>query len=94
MVQKARKTNLGTSLNLDYFTYNSYIKEEDSMDCKPLSIQYFTILLLKCYYLTSQEIPGTEEPGGLQSIGLQRVGQGLASKEQQHHPSKTKEEER
>ena len=36
-------------------------------------------------------IPWTEEPGGLQSIGLRRVGQGLASKEQHHHPSKTKE---
>ena len=30
------------------------------------------------------EIPWTEEPGGLQSIGLQRVGQSLATKHQQH----------
>ena len=30
------------------------------------------------------EIPWTEEPSGLQSIGLQRVGQSLATKQQQH----------
>ena len=29
------------------------------------------------------EIPWTEEPGGLQSVGLQRVGQYLASKQLQ-----------
>ena len=29
------------------------------------------------------EISWTEEPGGLQSMGLQRVGQDLATKEQQ-----------
>ena len=29
------------------------------------------------------EIPWTEEPGGLQSMGLQRVGQYLASRQQQ-----------
>ena len=28
------------------------------------------------------EIPWTEEPGGLQSLGLQRVGQDLATKQQ------------
>ena len=28
------------------------------------------------------EIPWTEEPGGLQSIGLQRVGQDLVTKQQ------------
>ena len=30
------------------------------------------------------EIPWTEEPDGLQSMGLQRVGQDLATEEQQH----------
>ena len=29
------------------------------------------------------EIPWTEEPGGLQSMGLQRVGHNLATKQQQ-----------
>ena len=29
------------------------------------------------------EIPGTEEPGGLESMGLQRVKHGLATKQQQ-----------
>ena len=29
------------------------------------------------------EIPWTEEPGGLQSMGWQRVGQDLATKQQQ-----------
>ena len=29
------------------------------------------------------EIPWTEEPGGLQSLGLQRVRQDLATKQQQ-----------
>ena len=28
------------------------------------------------------ETPWTEEPGGLQSTGLQRVGQGLATRQQ------------
>ena len=28
----------------------------------------------------AQEIPGTEEPDGLQSLGLQRVGHDLATK--------------
>ena len=32
------------------------------------------------------EIPGTEKPGGLQSIGLERVGHNLATKQQQHAP--------
>ena len=39
------------------------------------------------------EIPWTEEPGGLQSVGLQRVGQDLASRQQQqscYHPLKKK----
>ena len=31
------------------------------------------------------EIPWTEEPGGLQSMGSQRVGHGLVTKEQQQH---------
>ena len=31
------------------------------------------------------EIPWTEEPGGLQSMELQRVGHDLASKQQQQH---------
>ena len=30
------------------------------------------------------EIPWTEEPGGLQSMGSQRVGYNLATKQQQH----------
>ena len=30
-------------------------------------------------------IPWTEEPGGLQSIGLQRVGHNLATKQQQNY---------
>ena len=30
------------------------------------------------------ESPGTEKPGGLQSIGLKRVGHNLATKQQQH----------
>ena len=31
------------------------------------------------------EIPWIEEPGGLQFMGLQRVGHDLATKQQQHH---------
>ena len=31
------------------------------------------------------EIPWTEEPGGLQSMGSLRVGHGLATKEQQQY---------
>ena len=30
------------------------------------------------------EIPWTEEPGGLQYMGLQRVGHNLATEQQQH----------
>ena len=30
------------------------------------------------------EIPWTEEPTGLQSLGLQRAGHNLATKQQQH----------
>ena len=30
------------------------------------------------------EIPWTEEPGGLQSVGLQRVRHGIAAELQQH----------
>ena len=31
------------------------------------------------------KIPWTEELGGVQSMGLQRVGNDLATKQQQHH---------
>ena len=31
------------------------------------------------------KIPWTEEPGGLQSMGSQRVGHDLATKHQQHN---------
>ena len=34
--------------------------------------------------ILSCEIPWTEEPGGLQSMGSQRVGHDLATKQQQH----------
>ena len=33
--------------------------------------------------ILAREIPWTEEPGGLQSMGLQRVGHNLATKQQQ-----------
>ena len=33
------------------------------------------------------EIPGREEPGGLQSMGWQRVGHDLATKQRQHSQS-------
>ena len=33
------------------------------------------------------EIPWTEEPGGLQSMGLQRVGHDLMAKQQQQQQS-------
>ena len=33
------------------------------------------------------EIPWTEEPGGLQSLGSQIVGHNLATKQQQHRES-------
>ena len=33
------------------------------------------------------EIPWTEEPGGLQSMGLQRVRHDLATQQQQRHSS-------
>ena len=33
--------------------------------------------------ILARRIPWTEEPGGLQSLGLQRVRQDLASKQQQ-----------
>ena len=36
---------------------------------------------------SSLGIPGTEEPGGLQSMGLQRVKHGLATKQQQQYLS-------
>ena len=32
--------------------------------------------------ILARRIPGTEEPGGLQSIGSQRVGHDLATKQQ------------
>ena len=35
------------------------------------------------YTILTWEIPWTEEPGGLESIGLQRVGHGLQTKQQQ-----------
>ena len=31
------------------------------------------------------EIPRTEEPGGLQAMGHERVGHDLATKQQQHY---------
>ena len=34
------------------------------------------------------EIPWTEEPGGLQSMGLKRVGHNLVIKRQQKRPGK------
>ena len=34
--------------------------------------------------LLGWEIPWTEEPGGLQSMGLQRAGHSLATKQQQN----------
>ena len=34
------------------------------------------------------EIPWTEEPGGLQSMGSQRVGHNLATKQQQQYTVK------
>ena len=37
-----------------------------------------------CYVLI-WEVPWTEEPGGLQSVGLQKVGQNLETKQQQKH---------
>ena len=33
--------------------------------------------------MLAREIPWTEEPGGLQSMGLQRVGHNCATKQQQ-----------
>ena len=36
--------------------------------------------------IPAREIPWTEEPGGLQYMGLQRIRHGLATKEQQHSP--------
>ena len=36
------------------------------------------------FSILAREIPWTEEPGGLQSMGLQRVGHNLATKQQQH----------
>ena len=35
------------------------------------------------FSILAWEIPQTEEPGGLQSMGLQRVGHNLATKQQQ-----------
>ena len=35
--------------------------------------------------ILAQEIPWTEEPGGLQCMGLQRVGQDLVT--EQHYPN-------
>ena len=36
------------------------------------------------------EIPWTEEPGGLQSMGLQRVGHDFATKPSNHHQATPK----
>jgi len=36
-----------------------------------------------CSSILAWRIPWTEEPGGLQSMGLQRVGHDLATKQQQ-----------
>ena len=36
--------------------------------------------------ILAREIPWTAEPGGLQYMGLQRVRNGSATKEQQHSP--------
>ena len=37
------------------------------------------------FNILAQEIPWTEEPDGLQSMRLQRVGHDLATKQQQKH---------
>ena len=37
--------------------------------------------------LLAWEIPWTEEPGGLQSVRLQRVGHNLVTQQQQHTQS-------
>ena len=50
------------------------LAQEDTLEKK---IATHSIILV-------QEIPWTEEPDGLQSMGLQRVGQDLATEEQQH----------
>ena len=36
-----------------------------------------------CSSIPAWEIPRTEEPGGLRSMGLQRVGHDFATKQQQ-----------
>ena len=38
------------------------------------------------FSILAWEIPWTEEPGGLQSMGPQSVGHDLATKQQQHVP--------
>ena len=45
------------------------------------------------YSILAEEIPWTEEPGGLQSMGLQRVGHDLAAKQQQLSMQVTNSEE-
>ena len=37
------------------------------------------------FSILAWEIPWSEEPGGLQSMGLQRVGHDLRSKEREQH---------
>ena len=37
------------------------------------------------YSILAWEIPGAEEPGGLQSMGSQRVGHNLGTKQQWQH---------
>ena len=36
------------------------------------------------FSILAKGVPWTEEPGGLQSMGLQRVGHNIATKQQQH----------
>ena len=39
--------------------------------------------IVPCSSILAWRIPWTEEPGGLQSVGSQRIGHNLASKQQQ-----------
>ena len=51
----------------------SYLGQEDPLEKK--MVTHFSIL--------AREIPWTEEPGGLQPMGLQRVQHNLVTKQQQ-----------
>ena len=42
-----------------------------------------------CSSILAWRIPWTEEPGGLQSMGSQRVGHDLAAKQQQQQQQET-----